>query len=211
MWDLRWVLLGLGALVVVGIYLWSRGIVSRDMLPALQRRRQRTEPSIGDTAMPAPAEQPSLVATVSEAERARPAPDRIVALRLVPRREGLRAERAVALTPRSVQEIAAASLSDSFFDFTWAYRFGPPPHDVTVAALVDEAGVRLSEAFHFPQGRGNQGPPPPMTFFVTSTPIGKGGNLGGLAGADAHCQTLASAVGAADTICAVASSAPCSP
>ena len=96
MWDLRWVLLGLGALVVVGIYLWSRGIVSRDMLPALQRRRQRTEPSIGDTAMPAPAEQPSLVATVSEAERARPAPDRIVALRLVPRREGLRAERAVA-------------------------------------------------------------------------------------------------------------------
>ena len=25
-----------------------------------------------------------------------------------------------------------------------------------------------------PQGRGNQAPPPPMTFFVTSTPIGKG-------------------------------------
>jgi hypothetical protein len=47
-----------------------------------------------------------------------------------------------------------------------------------------------------PQGRGNQAPPPPMTFFVTSTPIGKGGNLGGLAGADAHCQTLATAAGA---------------
>jgi hypothetical protein len=47
-----------------------------------------------------------------------------------------------------------------------------------------------------PQGRGTQGPPPPMTFFVTSTPIGKGGNLGGIAGADAHCQTLATAVGA---------------
>jgi hypothetical protein len=47
-----------------------------------------------------------------------------------------------------------------------------------------------------PQGRGTQGPPPPMTFFVTSTPIGKGGNLGGLAGADAHCQTLATAAGA---------------
>ena len=47
-----------------------------------------------------------------------------------------------------------------------------------------------------PQGRGNQGPPPPMTFFVTSTPIGKGGNLGGLAGADAHCQALATAAGA---------------
>ena len=39
-------------------------------------------------------------------------------------------------------------------------------------------------------------PTPPMTFFVTSTPIGKGGNLGGLAGADAHCQALAAAAGA---------------
>ena len=36
----------------------------------------------------------------------------------------------------------------------------------------------------------------PMTFFVTSEPIGDGGNLGGLAGADAHCQRLATAVGA---------------
>ncbi|HEX2462385.1 MAG TPA: hypothetical protein VHJ58_19735, partial [Vicinamibacterales bacterium] len=35
----------------------------------------------------------------------------------------------------------------------------------------------------------------PMTFFVTSEPIGDGGNLGGLAGADAHCQKLAAAVG----------------
>lgn len=35
-----------------------------------------------------------------------------------------------------------------------------------------------------------------MTFFVTSEPIGDGGNLGGLAGADAHCQELAAAVGA---------------
>ena len=37
---------------------------------------------------------------------------------------------------------------------------------------------------------------PNMTFFVTSTPIGKGGDLGGLEGADAHCQQLASTVGA---------------
>ena len=38
----------------------------------------------------------------------------------------------------------------------------------------------------------------PMTFFVTSVPIGDGGNLGGLAGADAHCQQLATTVGAGD-------------
>jgi hypothetical protein len=37
---------------------------------------------------------------------------------------------------------------------------------------------------------------PNMTFFVTSAGSGKGGDLGGLAGADAHCQTLAAAVGA---------------
>jgi hypothetical protein len=40
----------------------------------------------------------------------------------------------------------------------------------------------------------------PMTFFVTSEPIGDGGNLGGLAGADAHCQNLAGIVGAGDRI-----------
>ena len=35
-----------------------------------------------------------------------------------------------------------------------------------------------------------------MGFFVTSVNIGKGANLGGLAGADAHCQSLAETAGA---------------
>ncbi len=35
-----------------------------------------------------------------------------------------------------------------------------------------------------------------MTFFVTSTGPGKGADLGGLAGADRHCQQLAQATGA---------------
>ena len=39
-------------------------------------------------------------------------------------------------------------------------------------------------------------PAQPLGFFVTSEPIGNGANLGGLAGADAHCQKLATAVGA---------------
>lgn len=39
---------------------------------------------------------------------------------------------------------------------------------------------------------------PPMTFFVTSVGSGDGGNLGGLAGADAHCQRLAESVGGGD-------------
>jgi cell division protein ZipA len=97
MWDLRWVLLGLGALVLIGVYLWSRGIVSRDMLPALPRRKERTEPSIGEPPPAEPAPQPeSLVQTVSEEEKARPGPERVVALRLVPRGAELPTERAVA-------------------------------------------------------------------------------------------------------------------
>src|SRR6201981_1820943 len=46
------------------------------------------------------------------------------------------------------------------------------------------------------ENTGGEKPSPMMNFFVTSEPIGDGGNLGGLTGADAHCQTLARAVGA---------------
>lgn len=38
--------------------------------------------------------------------------------------------------------------------------------------------------------------PPVMSFFVTSVSPGRGGDLGGLEGADAHCQALATAAGA---------------
>ncbi len=55
---------------------------------------------------------------------------------------------------------------------------------ITVLAL----GACASMAPSTPQGK--------MTFFVTSANPGKGADLGGLAGADAHCQALASAVGA---------------
>ena len=40
-----------------------------------------------------------------------------------------------------------------------------------------------------------QQPQQPMSFFVTSVGKGDGANLGGLAGADAHCQALAAAAG----------------
>ena len=39
---------------------------------------------------------------------------------------------------------------------------------------------------------------PPMSFFVTSVGPGDGANLGGLEGADAHCQALAAEVGRGD-------------
>ena len=45
------------------------------------------------------------------------------------------------------------------------------------------------------QGRGQAAPPQPMSFFITSVGKGDGANLGGIAGADAHCQALAAAAG----------------
>jgi hypothetical protein len=55
---------------------------------------------------------------------------------------------------------------------------------VSVAAMLITAGVPS----HAQQAN--------MTFFITSTGIGNGGNLGGLAGADNQCQTLAQTAGA---------------
>lgn len=53
----------------------------------------------------------------------------------------------------------------------------------------------LSALGVFSQAQPKQAPAP-MTFFLTSTGGGNGANLGGLAGADAHCQKLASTAGA---------------
>jgi hypothetical protein len=57
----------------------------------------------------------------------------------------------------------------------------------TVAAL---AAAALLAACATPPATG------PMGFFITSVGSGKGADLGGLAGADAHCQKLAAAAGA---------------
>src|SRR5262249_12326861 len=46
-----------------------------------------------------------------------------------------------------------------------------------------------------------QAPAANMSFFVTSKNPGKGGDLGGLKGADAYCQSLAAAAGAGSKTC----------
>jgi cell division protein ZipA len=97
MWDLRWVLIGLGALVVIGVYLWSKGVFSR-ALPQAAQRRQRSEPTIGDSTAPEPApsvEHESQAAAPLPRKHTRGAPERIIALRLIPRGEELPMERAV--------------------------------------------------------------------------------------------------------------------
>ena len=63
-------------------------------------------------------------------------------------------------------------------------------HHALLGALLFNATVALA------QQAAPAAPAQPLGFFVTSSGLGKGADLGGLSGADAHCQKLASAVGA---------------
>lgn len=63
-------------------------------------------------------------------------------------------KRDLTLAARGSTSMASVEIFGAFFDTNYAYHFGPPSHDVTVARLVrtqDEA--ILGEAFHFPLGR----------------------------------------------------------
>jgi beta-mannosidase len=62
------------------------------------------------------------------------------------------ARRAIAVEPRAAIEIGAASLFDGFMDLSYAYRFGPPPHDLVVATVRAPSGETLAQAFQFPLG-----------------------------------------------------------
>jgi hypothetical protein len=61
----------------------------------------------------------------------------------------------------------------------------------TAALVLSTAGSLILLA----QQPAPQAPPQPMSFFITSAGSGKGANLGGLAGADRICQSLATAAG----------------
>jgi hypothetical protein len=65
-------------------------------------------------------------------------------------------------------------------------------------------GVGVAAAFAIlllaPQSVNAQQQQQPLGFFITSAGPGDGSNLGGLEGADRHCQTLAQAVGAGDRV-----------
>jgi len=97
MWDLRWVLLGLGALVVVGVYLWTKSLAGRSFFPETLRRK-RSEPSFGDDAgaVSAPPDPSVPIAAEPARKPTRSAPDRVITLRLIPRSAELNTERAVA-------------------------------------------------------------------------------------------------------------------
>jgi beta-mannosidase len=62
------------------------------------------------------------------------------------------AEQDVALPTRGTLTLEADALLGRFTDIAYAYRFGPPQHDVTVVRLLATDGTVLAEDFHFPQG-----------------------------------------------------------
>ena len=66
------------------------------------------------------------------------------------------------------------------------------------ALLVAAAGTASAQGRQGGAPAAGGAATPRMSFFVSSVGSGKGGNLGGIRGADAHCQSLASAAGAAD-------------
>jgi hypothetical protein len=66
---------------------------------------------------------------------------------------------------------------------------------LVTAAVVVAASLSLSQARAPQQAPNAQAASSGMSFFITSVGKGDGANLGGLTGADAHCQQLATAAG----------------
>jgi beta-mannosidase len=63
------------------------------------------------------------------------------------------ASAACPLAPRSALSRRVDAMLDGFVDVSYAYRFGPPNHELVIAELVDRAsGTRMSDAFAFPAG-----------------------------------------------------------
>lgn len=60
-------------------------------------------------------------------------------------------EMQLSVAGRSATALSVAALLEGFFDTTYAFRFGPPAHDLVVARWT-EGDVVTSEAFHFPVG-----------------------------------------------------------
>ncbi len=101
MWELRWILLGLGVVLIGGLYLWSRNPV-KFSIRLKPREKVRTEPSISDVdnlatnadqPSPEDADEPSYTSDRTKA-------DKIITLRFMGRGEAELASQTVDLALR---------------------------------------------------------------------------------------------------------------
>ena len=101
----------------------------------------------------------------------------VVRLELVRRGEVIVAagEAPLTLAPRATVSVRGDALLPSFYDTSFAYRFGPSGFDVAIATLKDrESGAQLGEAFHFP-GPLRAEPRGELGLEATATPLDDGG------------------------------------
>lgn len=137
MWELRWVLLGLGALIVIGVYLWG-GLFSRASTLRL-RRAERREPRLSvpsldpepepENAEPAPIEEWPVEAEPAPAEPPSP-PERVIALRLVPQAGSLDGEAVV-------KALREADLKHGRYDIFHRLDTGSTEPVFSVASLTE--------------------------------------------------------------------------
>jgi len=62
-----------------------------------------------------------------------------------------RAHREVRVAAHGGLRLNSADLLERFFDFSYAYRFGPRAHNAVIASMYSASGSLLSQAFYFPE------------------------------------------------------------
>lgn len=151
--ELRWVLLGLGLLVILGVLLYSKGIARRSQISLAARRARRKEPTVdGGTPLsqelaeensPPQLEKIESSAIIKREPSPRPTPEKVVALRIVPKDELPSGEKTV-LTLRSL-----GLEHGQFGIFHMKNSADPDEPDFSVARLTEPGSfdlTRLSES-----------------------------------------------------------------
>ncbi|MBN1240113.1 MAG: cell division protein ZipA C-terminal FtsZ-binding domain-containing protein [Gammaproteobacteria bacterium] len=156
--ELRWVLLGLGVLVVVGIYLWGRGVFRRNRLERAAARR-RAEPHISsapefgedDRLILPQAEDTETAAVAESVEPVEPAqsaaeapekqpqvPEKIVTIRFIPKAGEIGGEEAV-------QALRGAGLAHGRYGIFHLHDEGSGDELFSVASLTEPGTFDLTQ------------------------------------------------------------------